>query len=182
MASFGRSFSGKLATGYYDKWIFIAFFAVTIGVSLYFSNLSKAWEKPSFENIVLEENTAPYLLNYQKDKGNLVITRANNPSVEVSCLTVEVDLCGRGDIPYAYNYELESAKLAFIEGTRYFDQLTYVVNKTSVNEIQTTLRNHAESRIAAYSNQQTLYIGLVGILFAMYCMYRFSTFSFKKEN
>lgn len=182
MSSPIRTLSSRFATGYYDKWIFFIFIASTLMVSFYFSTLSKGWEKPAFENIVVQEDSLPYFLNYQKDKGNLVITSQNIQPIEVSCLTVEVDLCGRGNIPYAYNYELESANIVHVEGVKYFDRLTYVVNKTSVSELQTTLRSYAQDRITGYNNKQTLYMGLIGILFGLYCMYRFFSFSFKKDN
>lgn len=172
-----KSSISPLDSGIYDKWIFFAFIIATIAISFYFSNLSKGWEKPVFQDIIVQENGPTYKLNYQKDKENLVITSRDIEPIEVSCLTVEAELCGRGEIPYAYNYDLESANLVMIDGVKYFDRITYVVNGVDVSEMQTSIRSYAETKIAAYNKQSTIYIALVGIIFGLYLLIRFTSFS-----
>lgn len=164
-----------------DKWAFILFIALTLGVTLYFAQLSKQWQSPIFDEIALEPNAPPITLNYSEELDMLVLDKPNGTSINISCLTVEEDLCGRGQ-PYAYKYEVEYANIAQIGDERFIDQITYIVNKTNVVDLKTSIRSHAETKLKNYDKQRTLFIGLVGIVYLFYIAIRLLGFNSKKRD
>lgn len=167
----------------YDKWFFGIFFISSLCVSFYFSHLSKGWEKPIFNEVSISANQQPLNLNYSEKNDTLIISNGiPSENLTVSCFTVERELCGRGDTPYALNYEVEYMNLAQIEGVKYIDKITYVVNKSDVFELQTNLRSYAQDRITGFANKQTLYVGVIGILAAFYIAFRFFGFKFRNNK
>lgn len=164
-----------------DKWVFILFIGATIITSLYFAHLSNQWAKPIFHEVSLEPNAPTITLNYSEQLDMLVLDKSGQTPLNISCLNVEEDLCGRGQ-PYAYNYEVEYINIAQVGTDRFLDQITYISNKTDVIELKTSLRSYAENKMQAYDKQRTVYIVVIGIIFSFYLAFRFFGYNLNKED
>jgi hypothetical protein len=170
----------KLASWNIDKYAFIFFIASSLAAYLYFSYVSKQWEKPIFKDVALQLNAPKILLNYSEEEDLLILQNGNEQPIKISCNTVEADLCGRGK-PYAFNYEVEYINLVQVQQVNYIDRVTYVSDQVNVIDLTTNIRYVAEQKMSEYSKKQTFYVSVIGILFLLYVAIRFFGFGSKKK-